>query len=583
MQVVTRRRLDVALLGGAALTIGGVAIIGALVGDTERIATYWLHAELAGEGEARVVEVIDYDFGAGPHHGIERKIPDVPADERFDVSSPTAPEQVQVIATTAGVTLRIGDPNQTVSNRHRYRIEYAIDTLVEGGAFAWDAVGTGWDVPVNRAEIHVTAGHAFVDLGCDQGNIGDVGGCVVRQVEPGHLVVDVEGLGAGEGVTISGGLFGAALPTAALVEPDGAAPDPGTGWLEPGAVALGGALLAAAATSRQLRTLGREQAWQGGAADAAFGPAAGETVPAHLIDHAELAEMATIEFAAPQGLSSAMGGIIHAERVLPRHQIAWLIECAIREEVVLDDQGSDLVLRRGTAEPNAVVRKRLDDFFAGAQSIELGAFDEGFAAAWGHLREDLDGWRATSGLWDPDGDRRRTKARWLGAIGALLGVAGVAIGAAMGNRTGGIWLPLVVVGALSAGGGIAGLVGSWELWVRTPAGSARWLQVESFRRFIANSEARHAESAARMGLLRQYTAWAVSLDELDHWENAVERAASEPGSSVAASGSDVRFVSLAPVLSQSTTKTFTAPSSSGSGGGSGGVGGGGGGGGGGSW
>jgi hypothetical protein len=293
--------------------------------------------------------------------------------------------------------------------------------------------------------------------------------------------------------------------------------------------------------------------------------------------------MATIEFGAPRGLSAAMGGIVHAERVLPRHQIAWLIECAIRDEVLLDDEGTDLVLRRGTAEPNEAVRARLDDFFAGAQSIELGSFDKGFATAWGHLQEDLDGWRATSGLWDPGGDRRRTKARWLGAMAVVLGLVGVATGAAMANRTGALWLPLVVAGALGAGGGIAGLVRSWELGVRTPAGSARWLQVESFRRFIADSEARHAESAARMGLLRQYTAWAVALDELDHWERAVEGAAREPGSSVAASGADLRFVALAPILSQSTTKTFTAPSSSGSGGGGGGVGGGGGGGGGGSW
>ena len=138
----------------------------------------------------------------------------------------------------------------------------------------------------------------------------------------------------------------------------------------------------------------------------------------------------------------------------------------------------------------------------------------------------------------------------------------------------------VGLGALLAGAGLTAALRSWELLVRTAQGSAIWLRVESFRRFIANSEVRHAESAARMGLLRQYTAWAVALDELDHWTEAVEAAALEPSSSF--SSSDLAFVAAAPSFSSATTSTFTAPSSSGGGGG-GGVGGGGGGGGGGSW
>ena len=58
------------------------------------------------------------------------------------------------------------------------------------------------------------------------------------------------------------------------------------------------------------------------------------------------------------------------------------------------------------------------------------------------------------------------------------------------------------------------------------AGSGLWLRTESFRRFLAGSEAHHAEEAAKRGYLREYTAWAVAVGELDRWSRAV--AASSP-------------------------------------------------------
>ena len=104
-----------------------------------------------------------------------------------------------------------------------------------------------------------------------------------------------------------------------------------------------------------------------------------------------------------------------------------------------------------------------------------------------------------------------------------------------------------------------------------------WLRVESFRRFLAASEAYHAEQAAARGVLREYTAWAVAVGEINRWTHAMQSATNIPDRSA------LTYAVLAPSLSSSTSSTSTAPSSSGGGGGGGGVGGGGGGGGGGSW
>ncbi len=115
--------------------------------------------------------------------------------------------------------------------------------------------------------------------------------------------------------------------------------------------------------------------------------------------------------------------------------------------------------------------------------------------------------------------------------------------------------------------------------MRTPLGSGLWLRVESFRRFLHESETFHAEEAAKRGVLREYTAWAVALGEIDRWERSVQ------GSSIIPADAGLGYVHMAPALLLSTSSSATAPSSSGGSGGGGGgsVGGGGGGGGGGSW
>jgi hypothetical protein len=284
--------------------------------------------------------------------------------------------------------------------------------------------------------------------------------------------------------------------------------------------------------------------------------------------------MATIDFAPPTELTAAQGGLLHAEHIRPKHKVAWLIDAAIRGEIDLveeDDKDIRLVRKGDLTGPLVAA-------FGGRDEIELGSYDSQFASGWGQIDTQLQTWSATSGLWDPLADRRKTTVRILGGLTMVVGAVIAFFGGFAANRWGQEWFPVVVVGSLLSGGGFAAMVRGWELRVRTPLGSGLWLRVESFRRFLHESETFHAEEAAKRGVLREYTAWAVALDEIDRWERAVT------GSTVIPQEAGLSYVHLAPHLVHSTSSASTAPSSSGSGGGGGGsVGGGGGGGGGGSW
>jgi uncharacterized membrane protein len=156
-------------------------------------------------------------------------------------------------------------------------------------------------------------------------------------------------------------------------------------------------------------------------------------------------------------------------------------------------------------------------------------------------------------------------------LGGLIAVAGGAV--AVHHGIAGI--ALAAIGGALAGGAAGTLLRSWELRSRTAKGSGLWLRTESFRRFLHESEGQHARQAADLGVLREYTAWAVAVGELDRWNRAVKASSitPDPGTS--------SFLLVGPMLSSATSHSATAPSSHSGGGG--GMGGGGGGGGGGSW
>jgi hypothetical protein len=430
-------------------------------------------------------------------------------------------------------------------------------------------------------EVHLRAPFELLDPVCSKGRSGRVGGCAATTVAPGHLMVDVGSLDGpsddtpgSEGVTIEARVGAPVALPAAPAKPDLTGGDPGTGFLPVALVALLGALVPMPFVSAGIRRLGREQVWAGGAADAAYGPgntAAGEPRAIVKLDAADLAEMTTIEFVPPAGMEPWQGGVVDKEDVRNEHQAAWLVQRAVDGEITLTGEKKPVV---GVG-PNGVQDPILIQMFNGRSTVELGKRDASFRKAWSALKKQQQRYAKTSPLWHRTGDSARTRALVVGSIALVLGLIATIAGAVLCARQGGAWLPLVAVGAVAAGAGLAAVVRSWELRVRTPIGSAEWLKIESFRQFLAGSEAHHADWAAEHDILREYTAWAVALDEIDRWSKAVEQSA--------VARTDTTGFYLATTSSRLGAATVATAASRSSSGGGGGVGGGGGGGGGGSW
>ena len=393
-----------------------------------------------------------------------------------------------------------------------------------------------------------------------------------------HVLVGHLDAGHGVQLTVLRG-SGSDLPPLSLIRPpSGPADDPGSGLVAPALAAILGALALTVPAAALIRRLGREQVRSGGAVAAAFD--ADDDGPVERMTERQMQEITTIEFEAPRDMSAVEGALIVDEKVTDHHKTAWMLESAIRGEIEI--RSDDDKIHRGDSIPAPTVSPILSEMFGGRDSIDLGSHDTKFQKGWGRLDSELKGWLRESDHWDPGARSRRTL---IGLLAGLISLAGLGVafgGGWVANKSGTTLLIAAIGGGLFALGANA-IIRFWELHVRTPAGSARWLQVESFRRFLHESEAEHVEYAASRGLIRQYSAWAVALDETDAWTDAVRAAAvTQPGR---ISAGDLAFAYGVSSFHRSTAVASATPSSSGSGFSGGGGGGfsGGGGGGGGSW
>src|SRR5262245_59503489 len=178
----------------------------ASVPGTEHITNFDVKLTVAPDGLLTVHEVIGYDFGVVPRHGIFR---DIPVREVYTTNSDYERvyrlhvANVQATGASARTStskhgnylrVRIGDPDKTVTGPHTYTIDYtvegALNSFRDHDELYWDAIGNQFDVPIDAATVAVHmpaeitrvacfAGPQGSGLGCDKfakhGNAGPLG------------------------------------------------------------------------------------------------------------------------------------------------------------------------------------------------------------------------------------------------------------------------------------------------------------------------------------------------------------------------------------------------------------------------
>lgn len=135
----------------------------------EEIIDYSVDIKINQDSSIDVSERIKYDFGKQNKHGIYRDIPLSDSNNFFAKQI----ELSNVSVTDGGGNARpfklkregdnkrikIGNPDKTITGEQVYKINYranwALNFFEEYDELYWNAIGTGWKVPIQQAEVSV--------------------------------------------------------------------------------------------------------------------------------------------------------------------------------------------------------------------------------------------------------------------------------------------------------------------------------------------------------------------------------------------------------------------------------------------
>jgi len=577
--------------------------------NTERITSYDAQVTVRHDGSILVSEQITYDFGADQRHGIFRVIPvRVRYNGGYDriypievrsVWSDTPNPGYSVNDNGSSVSIRIGNPDQTVTGAHRYMITYVVrgslNAFADHDELYWNVVGNQWEVPIDRATVLVSAPTAVTRVACFAGPPGSAGTCQHAAITDGVASFSQNGLGPGEGLTVV-----VAIPKGVVAS---AGPVLQERWTLQRAFALtplsagasGGllAILMVLGTVVLVRARDRRSATASAGARVAGPVQAGGPMP--LAGHGR--SHPPVESAPPEDVRPGQAGTLLDGVANPRDVTGTIVDLAVRGYLRIEDKPAadrrDWRLVRldkagGLLDYEQIL---LDGLFAeartrhGARSTRLSALGPAFTGSLKQAQDALYTDVAKRGWFTARPDRVRR--RWL-ITGVLLFVTGTAatIAAAASSHFGLVPVPVALAGLVLIA------CARW-MPVRTAKGTDLARKLLGFRRYITTT-AGQAHPPGQ-NVLDTYLPYAIVMECTKHWADmtaAVADADREPswyrGSELSSLSRSAYYFSA---MHHFATNTSDWIASSASGGGSSGSGfsgggfsgGGGGGGGGGSW
>ncbi|CAA9211643.1 MAG: hypothetical protein AVDCRST_MAG10-144 [uncultured Acidimicrobiales bacterium] len=596
-----------AVIGLAVLILLGLGLGPAdAQAGTERITGYNVEIQVEATGSMLVTETIDYDFASNNRHGIFREIPvRTGYDDRYErifplkvisvTGSEGTPDEYESETAGSYKRLKIGDPDKEITGAHRYTIVYRVDAALNGfpehDELYWNAIGTEWNVPIERAAVRVTTPSDITQVACFGGGSGSRLPCSEADGAGRIAGFSQGGLGQGEGVTVVVGFAKGAVPEPVPVLDER--------WsfrrafaATPATVGISVALLAALlfGVLRLAWRTGRDRRYAGSPVDTAFATSGQEEAVRPSFGPFG-AEETPVEFVPPDGLRPGQVGTLVDEAANTLDVTATIVDLAVRGYLRIDEIPKkgffgkpdwDLTKLKEGGDLRPYERELLDGLFKGGDEVKLSALRNTFAERLKKVQEALYDDVVGQGWFVGRPDKVRLRWQVIGAIAVVLAIA-VVVGLAAFTRAGLVGIPLVV-------GAIALLASAKRMPRRTAKGTGVLRRAEGFRRFIDESEKDRARFAEQQHLFSEYLPYAIVFGATEKWARAfagLDGELPQPGwyggsSHFTAAG----FSSSIDGFAVTTAGTITStPAGSGSSGFSGGgfSGGGGGGGGGGSW
>jgi len=511
--------------------VGLVALLLGVAGPAfadggESISTYDTRIDVHADGSMKVTETIAYDFGANRRHGIFRYIPDrFPHDDRHvrtypvdgvSVARDDKPEQFVQFAAGDNLEIQIGDPdNGNVTGKHTYVIAYtvrgAVNAFSDHEELYWNAVGSGWTVPIAAATAEVTGPSPVQKVGCYTGPAGSTDPCASATSNGTGSAFAQTGLGDGKDLTTV-----VSFPAGSIANPGPILErreDLGSAFRVAPVTVGGGAGLALVGSAVALVA-----AWRFGRDRRYVGQLPGLT-PGYGESAVEERKPLigrppdVVEFGPPDKIRPGQVGTLIDEKADVVDVTATIVDFAVRRHLLIKEIGErkdwelvrQLPLRRGSLLYERTLYAAL---FRHRDSVTLSTLKRTFAADLARVRRDLYLDMVQQGWYRRSPRQTRFTAR-LVAGGILLAAVGVTVGLA--------FLGLGLVGAGLVVAALVLLVVAGTFPARTGKGSAALARLRGFRLYIATAEAEQIKFQERVQIFSEFLPYAIVFGLADRW------------------------------------------------------------------
>jgi uncharacterized membrane protein YgcG len=561
------RAVVVGLVTGlAVLAAGSAAAAATQGGGGEVIRSYRAVVDVDATGALHVTETIDYVFAGNQHHGIDRNLVTRLAIDRSDdkvrvypvsdvtASSPTgAPDDVDVSDLGGTTRIRIGDPERTVRGTQTYVIRYTVEgafnrftepqtatdeaTTSPHDELYWNITGDEWTVPIQSAQVAVTAPQRASSVRCFRGVRGSTDTC---DATPGATsTFSARGLAPGQGMSI---LLAYPLHTVSDVAPiveD--APRSGLARLtQVSPVSIGAAALLflgiGGAMAALVRRRGRDAVYAG--LTTGLTPVSGQQEAQALVTRHS--RDVAVQFTPPAGLRPGEIGTLIDEVANPVDVTATIIDLAVRGflriEEITNDKGTKvkdwrLVVVLPAPEDDLLPYELelLQALFKGRNEVELkGELRNTFASDLHATQRALYREVTERGWFRGNPDTVRGRYRGLGLGLLVLGFAAVWLGG-LSN------VNLLVPAAAVFLSGLVVLRLASRMPARTADGSAVLTQARGFQRYLETAEAGQIRFEEGQDVFSRYLPYAIIFGVAERWAGIFDelarqgRTVSQPG------------------------------------------------------
>lgn len=209
------------------------------VADAERISTFKSDIEIHEDGSFTVTEEITYNFFEQERHGIYRNIPKTHPQkprsflfrrwieiELKEVLFDGRPATYFDESTKDTLSIRIGDPDITITGTHTYTIVYTVygglSRFPSEGVteLNWNVTGHDWDAPITRGIATVSApeGYEANTRSCYVGAYGETRSCIITTDDEGEVRFNATEIIPGEGLTVAQRLTHGVVPVVVYEE-----------------------------------------------------------------------------------------------------------------------------------------------------------------------------------------------------------------------------------------------------------------------------------------------------------------------------------------------------------------------------